>query len=63
MHAVLPVRPKSVISFQPAFLTAAANDGQVAAARRGKFTDAVAALTLELSGRRREPRRLWRAKK
>jgi len=63
MHAVLQLRPNSVIPFQPALLTAASTNGQVAVARRGKFADAVAGLALELSGRTRERRGWWRAKK
>jgi pilus assembly protein CpaE len=63
MGSVLQVQPKSVIPFLPALVTAAAHDGQVAAARRGKFADAVAALALEVSGRRRRQQRWWRAKK
>ena len=63
MHAVLQLRPNSVIPFQPTLLTAAATNGQVAAARRGKFADAVAGLASELSGRTRERRGWWRARK
>jgi pilus assembly protein CpaE len=61
MHEVLQVQPKSVIPFLPTVLTAAANRGEVAAAQRGKFADAVAGLALEISGRSR-PRR-WRWKR
>jgi pilus assembly protein CpaE len=59
MQQVLQVQPKSVIPFLPAVLTTAANQGEVAAAQRGKFADAVAALALELSGRT-PGRRWWR---
>lgn len=60
MRAVLEMQPKGVIPFQPAVFTAAANDGQVAAARSGHFADAVAALALELSGRPKQRRAWWR---
>jgi pilus assembly protein CpaE len=63
MHEVLQAKPKSVIPFLPALLTGAANEGQVAAAQRGKFADAVAVLALELSGRTQQRRRRWRLKK
>lgn len=63
MHGVLEVQPKSVIPFQPAVLTATSLDGQVAAAGRGKFADAIAALAMELSGRTQPRRRWWRAKR
>jgi pilus assembly protein CpaE len=63
MQGALQVQPKSVVPFLPALLAAAAHNGEVAAARRGKFADAVAALALELSGRSRQPRRWWRAKR
>jgi pilus assembly protein CpaE len=63
MQGALQVQPKSVVPFLPALLAAAAHNGEVAAARRGKFADAVAALALELSGRSRQPRRWRRAKR
>jgi pilus assembly protein CpaE len=63
MQGVLRIQPKSLIPFLPALLAAAAHNGEVAAARRGKFADAVAALALELSGRSRQQRRWWRAKR
>ena len=60
MEHVLELRPKTVIPFQPTLFATAASNGRVAAARRGKFTDAIAALALELSGRPPERRRWWR---
>jgi pilus assembly protein CpaE len=57
---VLELRPKSVIPFLPTLFMTAASRSQVAVAQRGKFTDAVAALALELSGRPKERRR-WRS--
>jgi pilus assembly protein CpaE len=56
---VLELRPKSVIPFLPTLLTTAASRGHVAAGQRGKFTDAIAALALELAGRPRDRGR-WR---
>ena len=57
MQHILELRPKSVIPFQPAVFGAAASGAAVAAAQRGKFRDAIAALAFELSGRAVEPRR------
>ena len=59
MHDFLELRPRAVIPFLPTLFAASANQAQIAAARRGKFADAIAALAVELSGRPREPRR-WR---
>jgi pilus assembly protein CpaE len=59
MQHVLGLQPMTVISFVPTVLAAATNGMRVAAARRGKFTDAIAALVLELSGRPPERRRWW----
>ncbi len=59
MHHVLGLRPKTIIPFQPAAFAAAASHARVAAARRGKFADAIAALALELSGKPQERRRWW----
>jgi pilus assembly protein CpaE len=62
MENILGLRPKTVIPFQPAWFTFAANSrAPVAAARRGKFGDAVAGLALELSGRPPQRRRWWRS--
>jgi pilus assembly protein CpaE len=63
MQHVLEQHPKTVIPFQPTLFTAVAGEARVAAARRGKFTDAIAALALELSGRPQERRRWWRSAK
>jgi pilus assembly protein CpaE len=59
MHHVLELQPKAVIPFLPTVFAMATNGTRVAAARRGKFTDAIAALALDLSGRPPERRRLW----
>jgi pilus assembly protein CpaE len=59
MHHVLGLQPKTVIPFLPTVFAAAANGTRVAAARRSKFSDAIAALVLELSGRSPERRRWW----
>jgi pilus assembly protein CpaE len=61
MHHVLELRPKTVIPFQPKLFTTAASNAGVAAERRGKFTDAIAALAVELSGRPPARRRWWGA--
>jgi pilus assembly protein CpaE len=63
MQHVLEVRPKTVLPFQPNLFTTIAGEARVAAARRGKFTDAIAALALELSGQDRSRRRWWRSGK
>jgi pilus assembly protein CpaE len=59
MQHVLGLQPKTVIPFLPAVFAAATNGTRVAAARRSKFSDAIAALALELSGRSPERRRWW----
>ena len=59
MQHVLGLQPKTVIPFLPAVFGAATNGTRVAAARRSKFSDAIAALVLELSGRSPERRRWW----
>src|SRR5229473_503475 len=41
MEQVIAVPPNNVIPFQPGLLSAAANNGKVAAERRGKFADAI----------------------
>src|SRR5262249_32705165 len=63
LQQVVEVKPKSVIPFQPTLFTTIAGATKIAAAQRGKFTDAIAALALELSGRAPERRRWWRAEK
>ena len=60
---VVEVKPKSVIPFQPTLFTTVAGASKIAVARRGKFTDAIAGLALELSGRPPERRRWWRSEK
>jgi pilus assembly protein CpaE len=59
MQHVLGLQPKTVIPFLPTVFAAATNGTRVAAARRSKFTDAIAALVLELTGRPPEGRRWW----
>ncbi|HMD65380.1 MAG TPA: AAA family ATPase [Stellaceae bacterium] len=59
MRHVLGLQPRTVIPFLPTLFAAATNGTRVAAARRGKVTDAIAALVLELSGRPPERRRWW----
>ena len=59
MQHVLGLQPMTVVTFLPTVLAAATNGMRVAAAQRGKFTDAIAALVLELSGRPPERRRWW----
>jgi pilus assembly protein CpaE len=61
LQHVVEVNPKSVIPFQPTLFTTISGGAKIPAAQRGKFTDAIAALALELSGRPRERRRWWRA--
>jgi len=63
LQHVLEARPKSVIPFQPTLFTTVSGGAKIAAARRGKFTDAIAGLALELSGRPPERRRWWRTEK
>jgi len=63
LQHVVEVKPKSVIPFQPTLFTTISGGAKIAAAQRGKFTDAIAALALELSGRPAERRRWWRADK
>jgi pilus assembly protein CpaE len=63
MHVVLGLQPRTVIPFLPAIFAAANNRTGVAASRRGKFTDAIATLVLELSGRSPERRRWWSSPK
>jgi pilus assembly protein CpaE len=61
LRHVVEVKPKSVIPFQPTLFTTISGGAKIAAAQRGKFTDAIAALALELSGRPPERRRWWKA--
>ena len=59
---VLETPPKSVIPFQPTLFTTAAGGAKIAVAQRSKFSDAIARLGLELSGRPPPRRHWWRAK-
>ena len=61
LQHVVEVKPKSVIPFQPTLFTTISGGAKIAVAQRAKFTDAIAALALELSGRPPERRRWWRA--
>jgi pilus assembly protein CpaE len=61
LQHVVEVKPKSVIPFQPTLFTTISGGAKIAASQHGKFTDAIAALALELSGRPAERRRWWRA--
>ena len=63
MQDVLEVKPKTVIPFRPALFTTVTGSARIAAARRGKFGAAIAALALSLSGGEPERRRWWRAEK
>jgi pilus assembly protein CpaE len=63
MRNVLDLRPSGVIPFQPSLFMSAASNARLAATKRGKFADAIAALVLELAGRPRERRRWWSAAK
>lgn len=54
------LHPKIVVPFLPALFAAREERGQVAAARRGKFAQALGALSFELSGRMPERRRWFR---
>jgi pilus assembly protein CpaE len=59
MDHVLELQPKAVIPFLPTLFATATNRTHVAASQRGKFTDAIASLALELSGRPPARRRWW----
>jgi len=52
MRNVLDLRPSGVIPFQPSLFMSAASNARLAATKRGKFADALAALVLELAGDR-----------
>lgn len=62
MQQILEVKPQSVIPFQPTLFTTATGSNKIAAARQGKFSNAICALARGLSGRPPERRRWWRAK-
>jgi pilus assembly protein CpaE len=59
VHKVLQVQPTSMIPLLPSLVTPAAHHGLMAADKRGKFSDAVATLASELSGRKRR-QKWWR---
>jgi pilus assembly protein CpaE len=60
MQTILELRPRTAIAFQPAWFTpGTAGATPIAAARRGKFADAIGELALELSGRPPQRRRWW----
>jgi pilus assembly protein CpaE len=59
IQKVLQVQPTSRVPFLPSLVAPSAHQGLVAASTRGKFADAVAALSLELSGGKRK-QRWWR---
>ena len=63
MQHVLEVKPRTIIPFQPTLFTTITGSARIAAARRGKFGAAIAALALSLSGGEPERRRWWRAEK
>jgi pilus assembly protein CpaE len=63
MHDVVDLRARAVIPFQPMLFAAAAHNSHIAAARRGKFADALGALAVALSGRPPARRRWWSATK
>lgn len=54
VQKVLQVQPTSLVPFLPSLVAPSAHQGLVAASKRGKFADAVATLSLELSGRKRQ---------
>lgn len=60
MGNVAKLQPKSVIPYDPKLFARAVSKGQMAVARRGRMADAIAALALELTGRRPERPRWWR---
>jgi len=63
MQQVLEVKPNSVIPFQPTLFAMVTGSTKIAAARRGKFREAISTLALGLSGRTPERRRWWRVEK
>jgi pilus assembly protein CpaE len=60
MQQALAARPMSVVPFLPHLFSQAATRGEVAAARGGKFADAIADLAAGLSGRSTAKRRWGR---
>jgi pilus assembly protein CpaE len=63
VQKVLQVQPTSLVPFLPSLVAPSAHQGLVAASKRGKFADAMATLSLELSGRKRQQKCWWRAAK
>jgi pilus assembly protein CpaE len=61
MQKILEIRPSVVIPYEPVAFIKAVNAGQPPVARRGRFSDAVAVLAGEMSGRAAKRRRWWRA--
>jgi pilus assembly protein CpaE len=56
----LEQRLRCVVPFQPALISSAAIQGTVAAAKRGRFADAIAALATEISGQTVQKKSHWR---
>jgi pilus assembly protein CpaE len=56
----LEQRLRCVVPFQPALISSAAIQGTVAAAKRGRFADAIAALATEISGQTVQKKSRWR---
>jgi pilus assembly protein CpaE len=54
--SVLQVQPTSMVPFLPSLVSPTAHRGEIVASRRGKYSDAVAALAFELSGQKRRQR-------
>ena len=60
MQGVLGIAPKAVIPYQPKLFAGAAARASIPAAKRGPFTDGVAALAFEIYGRSVQRRAWWR---
>jgi pilus assembly protein CpaE len=63
LRGIVEMEPRCVIPFQPHLFSAAAGAGWVAAERRTRFTDGIAALASELAGRATARRPWWRFSK
>jgi hypothetical protein len=61
LEMVLQAKPSGIVPFAPKLVSPAASYAEIAAAKRGKFCNAVTKLSLELSGGRQR-RKWWRAK-
>lgn len=59
MKSVLEAPLSCVVPFEPKLFHGAASQSDMAAARRGKFSEAISAMAQELSGRRSSERRVW----